>query len=192
MVQSAATARLRATSSGGDDLLVSHSISCGAVGDQRANSGVAPIREAHAEAREEQALHPLFVILEDKRLLRYGYGPISGIVELSDLASRIDAIRDTIRPALAALEPDAPSAVWLEKLGTACQQLLTETYRAMSVRDVAPEASDVAPAVNQLRQLFATVASEVWEVYELPAARNLAVHIHDDIGRSDAWERGHE
>ena len=141
---------------------------------------------------EEQALHPLFVILEDKRLLRYGYGPISGIVELSDLASRIDAIRDTIRPALAALEPDAPSAVWLEKLGTACQQLLTETYRAMSVRDVAPEASDVAPAVNQLRQLFATVASEVWEVYELPAARNLAVHIHDDIGRSDAWERGHE
>jgi hypothetical protein len=102
-----------------------------------------------------KALHPLFVFLEDKRLLRYGYGTQAGIASLDDLANRVDVIRAELFAALTALRPDAPIAEWLRKLEDAAHELLTKTYAAMSERaTTAPEPADVAPAVNQLRDAF--------------------------------------
>lgn len=132
--------------------------------------------------KDEKALHPLFVFLADKRLLRYGYGTQAGIASLDDLANRVDAIRAELFAALTALRPDAPIAEWLRKLEEAAHELLTKTYAAMSERaTTAPEPADIAPAVNQLRDAFGWVAEHVFDVYRLPAARNLADQIRKDI-----------
>jgi hypothetical protein len=131
---------------------------------------------------DEEALHPLFVFLEGKRLLRYGYGTQAGIVTPDELATRIDAIRTELFRAVSALPPHAPVADWLRKLEDAAHELLGHVYEAMSEGDATTsEPTAIAPAVNQLRLAFADAGERVFDVYQLPAAGNLADLIRRDI-----------
>lgn len=132
---------------------------------------------------DKKALNSLFLFLGDKRLLRYGYGTRAGITDLNDLAVRVDAIRSVLFSTLAELRPDAPVAEWLRKLQDAGHELLDQTNGAVSGRDDAPsDPSDIAPAVDQLREAFRTVAGHVFALYKLPAAGNLADVIAKGIG----------
>jgi hypothetical protein len=131
-------------------------------------------------ARDKEVLHPLFVGLEYRQLLSHGYGPHAGINDLQALSERVDGIRPKLEDALRALRPDAPIAQYLRILSGACDELLGKIYPAMNEK-VLPDPSDVAPAVDQLRQAFREVANRVWALYRLPAAGNLASRIAGDI-----------
>ena len=124
-----------------------------------------------------EALHPLFLQLGDKRLLLFGYGSTAGITTLHDLADRIDAIRGELFRALATLRPKATIATWLNKLQSACHELLTKTYDAIDAPGPKPSAEDIIPAVNELRDAFLVAAWNVAQVYDLPAARAMALAI---------------
>jgi hypothetical protein len=131
---------------------------------------------------EEAALHVLFTFLGGKRLLRYGYGTSAGITDLNALAERIDAIRSGLFEAMSKLPPRAPVAEWLRKLEEASHELLTYTYTAMNAsQGPAPPASEIAPAVDELREAYALVGANVAELYKLPAAGNLTNQIRNDI-----------
>jgi hypothetical protein len=131
---------------------------------------------------DDEALHPLFLQLGDKRLLLFGYGPTAGITTLDDLAQRIDAIRTDLFQALATLRPKAPIAIWLNKLQNACHELLTKAYGAMNSPGTKPSADDILPAVNELRDAFFVVAQHVALEYDLPAARTMALAIQRNRG----------
>jgi hypothetical protein len=135
---------------------------------------------------DDEALNPLFLRLGDKRLLLFGYGPTAGITTLDDLAQRIDAIREELFQALAALRPRAPIAVWLNKLQGACQELLTKTYDAINASGAKPSAADIIPAVDELRDAFLIVAQHVAQEYDLPAARTMALTIQGNRAAGEA------
>src|SRR5262245_51475729 len=122
---------------------------------------------------DEETLNELFVFLADKRLLLYGYGIAAGITSLDDLANRVDEIRTELLSTLTKLEPHSPIAEWLSKVQDASQDLLTYSYQATSGNKPAADPSDVAPAVDQLRDAFRLVAARVVDVYWLPAAKRL-------------------
>lgn len=130
---------------------------------------------------EEAALHELFTFLGGKRLLRYGYGTSAGITELNGLAERVDAIRDRLFLAMAKLPARAPIAEWLRKLEEASHELLTNAYKARASEGPAPPASEIAPAVDELREAYALVGAHVDAVYKLPAAGNLTDQIRKDL-----------
>jgi hypothetical protein len=135
---------------------------------------------------EDQTLHPLFLQLGDKRLLLFGYGPTAGITTLDDLAERIDTIRTELFQALATLRPNAPIAIWLNKLQNACHELLTKTYTAMNASESKPSAEDIVPAVDELRGAFLVVAWNVAKEYDLPAARTMALTIQRNRAAGEA------
>jgi hypothetical protein len=144
------------------------------------------------EPGDEGPLHRLFVFLEDKMLLRHGYGTRAGITDLDDLSVRVDEVRPKLVDARDALRPKAPISAWLRKLSDACDELLGFIYDAMSASDEAarnPDPSVVAPAVDQLREAFRLVADHVWDEYELPAARNLASRIAENTASPPTADR---
>jgi hypothetical protein len=147
-----------------------------------------PAVELKRASGEDALLDSLFVLLEQKRLLRYGYGIDAGITELDDLADRVDELRARLIPCLEQLDKlsrTAPVGAWLRRLQDACHELLTTTYRAMdSVRSGGPKPkpSDIEPAVNELREAFPLTAIRVDQTYRLPAARRLANLISANLG----------
>lgn len=130
---------------------------------------------------DKEALRPLFIRLKDKRLLLFGYGSSAGITTLEDLAGRIDDIRQYLFQALTALRPHASVAVWLSKLQNACHELLTKTYHAMHASGPTPSVTDIAPAVDELRDAFLTVAQHIGREYDLPDAEALALAIQRNM-----------
>jgi hypothetical protein len=130
---------------------------------------------------EEAALHELFTFLGGKRLLRYGFGTSAGITEPNGLAERVDAIRDRLFAAMSTLPPRAPIQEWLMKLEEASQELLTNAYDARDSGGLAPPASEIAPAVDELREAFALVGAHVYALDKLPAAGNLTDRIRKDL-----------
>ena len=131
---------------------------------------------------DDVALHPLFIFLEGKTLLRYGFGTRAGITDLTDLRSRVDDIRDQLRIAMTALPPRASVAQYLRKLQDACHELIGAANTVLWGADGgAAEPSDLVPAVDQLREAFALVAERVADRYQLPAARHLADQIRADL-----------
>ena len=130
---------------------------------------------------DEEALHQLFIFLEDKTLLLDGYGPQAGIVTPGELSDRVDLIRAQLLIALQALRPEAPVAEWLRKLQEAAHELNKKANLARFDESATPEPAEIAPAVNQLRDAFAYVAEHVSDVYRLRAAGNLADLIRKDI-----------
>jgi hypothetical protein len=143
--------------------------------------GWPPAVELERVPGEEEPLNKLFVFLEDKRLLAYGYGIDAGIVDLDDLLRRVDDIRSMLYVTLAVLGPHAPIAEWLRILRDACGELLKQANRARLGREAASTPSDITPAVNQLRQAFRLTAMRVDDTYDLPAAVNLANRIAADL-----------
>lgn len=131
---------------------------------------------------EEAALHELFTFLGGKRLLRFGYGTSAGISELTTLAERVDAIRTMLFQVMARLPARAPIAEWLRKVEEASQELLTYVYNAMDATEgTAPPASEIAPAVDELREAYAVLGAHVASLYELPAAEYMTDEIRKDL-----------
>jgi hypothetical protein len=130
---------------------------------------------------EEATLHRLFTFLGGKRVLRYGYGTSAGIADLNELMTRVDDIRTALFEAMASLSPRASIAEWLRKLEEASHELLTQANNAIVSEGRAPPASDVAPAVNELREAFAVVGAHVARLYELPAAASMTDQIRTDL-----------
>jgi hypothetical protein len=64
-----------------------------ALGHSRTNRWLAAERKIVRTPGDVEALHPLFLQHDDKRLLFFGYRPAAGITTLRDQADRIDAIR---------------------------------------------------------------------------------------------------
>jgi hypothetical protein len=130
---------------------------------------------------EETALHVLFTYLAGKRLLRYGYGTVSGVNDLEALRDRADRLRDGLFDAMAALPKRAPIAEWLRKLEDASHDLLNLANGALNASGPAPPVDEVAPAVNELREAFAVAGAHVSSVYKLPAAGHLTDVIRKDL-----------
>jgi hypothetical protein len=126
---------------------------------------------------DREKLHRLFVYLGDRRLLLFGYGTSSGIVTLEELRARADDIRSGgLLGTLQELGPDSSVAVWIEKLQDACQELITMASDSIAAK-VEPNASEVAPAVDDLRAAFALAAGQIADKYDLRAARRLYDHL---------------
>ena len=61
---------------------------------QSLNVGWPPSATLVLEEGDEKPLNDLFVAIEDKRVLRHGYAPRSGIKDLDDLRKRVDDLRE--------------------------------------------------------------------------------------------------
>lgn len=133
--------------------------------------------------KDVDALHAFFVELEDRRLLRHGYGPPSGIRDLDDLALRIDQVRDYFRDALRGLAPKASVADWLRQAQGPWDELLSKVYAEMSGgRQQPDDLRGLTIAVNQVRDVTQSLAEQVASKYNLPAAESVATRIAE--GRS--------
>ena len=128
------------------------------------------------EPGDEKPLNDLFAAIEDKRVLRHGYAPRSGIENLSELRSRVDELRDPpLRACLTALG-NAPVGEWIRKLQDACDELVSEISMIL-YEDRQINRSDVEPAVEDLRQAFRLMALGLSDEYHLMAAESLAGRI---------------
>jgi hypothetical protein len=127
------------------------------------------------EPGDEKPLNELFVAIEDKRVLRHGYAPRSGIEDLGDLRSRVDELRDPLRVCLRDLG-NAPVGEWIRKLQDACDELVSEISMIL-YEDRQTKRSDVEPAVEDLRQAFRLIALRLSDKFHLKAAESLVGRI---------------
>lgn len=97
--------------------------------------GWPPSVQLKRRAGHEEALDDLFIFLSDKRLLLYGYGRRSGINDLDDLRSRVGLIREPLLLAVKAVGSKAPIAEWLERLRSACHELVDHATEAINTTD---------------------------------------------------------
>jgi hypothetical protein len=139
---------------------------------------------------DEKPLHTLFTAIEDRHLLTHGYGTRAGITNVEILASRVDHLRNELRPALRDLPPRASIALWIRKLSKACDELLGHAYAARSAPPKTRTPAEITPAVRQLQGAFRETADHVGAIYRLPAAQNLARQIERDLAApADAPDR---
>ncbi len=142
---------------------------------QSLNVGWPPSATLVLEEGDEKPLNDLFVAIEDKRVLRHGYAPRSGIKDLDDLRKRVDDLREPLRTCLKALG-NADVGKWIRKLQDACDELVNEISMIL-YEDRQIERSDVEPAVEDLRQAFRRLARELSDEYHLEAAESLVERI---------------
>ena len=120
---------------------------------------------------ERNLLHPLFVVLRDKRAL---LDAPHGREDSDYVTSSIQDIREELTTALKTLGPDSPASPWLEVLRKACREYLDAIAQTRARAD---PATDFAPALGQLRASFWEIAERVADRYDLPSARELAVEM---------------
>jgi hypothetical protein len=125
---------------------------------------------------DEEALNELFAAIEDKRVLRHGYAPRSGIEDLKDLRGRVDQLRGPLQVCLTDLG-NAPVGEWIRKLQEACDELVSEISMLLYEGRETPKRSEVEPAVEELRQAFRLMARRLSAKYHLTAAESLAGRI---------------
>ena len=152
-------------------------------------AGWGPIgTEVEVKPGERDVLHPLFVVLRDRRALLYS--PI-GREHLYVVAS-IEQIRDELTATLKALGPDSDVRLWIEKLRAACREYLDAAdvvNRGEGMTGLEQETGlDLAGALAELREAFRILAEHVAAIYKLPVARELANDIRQADQR-DAAER---
>jgi hypothetical protein len=124
---------------------------------------------------ERELLHPLFVVLRDKRALLYApYGR----EDTPYVTESIKDIRQDLTTTLKELGPDAGATSRLETLRRACREYLDA---AASHGGPGAQALDFGPALADLRTAFRTVAAEFADRYDLSAARELV----EEIDRAD-------
>jgi hypothetical protein len=124
---------------------------------------------------ERELLHPLFVVLRDKRALLYAP---QGREDSEYVTQSIETIRVELTTALKTLGPDSSVVPWIETLRKACREYLDEVARTRAGEHGTP---DFAPALAELRASFREVAEHVAAMYRLPAARELS----DEMNRAD-------
>jgi hypothetical protein len=95
------------------------------------------------------------------------------------IALSIDEIRSKITDTLTHLGPDSEAAEWLEKMRVACREFLDAIAGTRTSPDPDP---DLEPALQQLREMFRSVAEHVSAVYRLPSAAAL-------VEEMDAFDR---
>jgi hypothetical protein len=136
---------------------------------QRLRLGLGPIAaEAEVTRSERDLLHPLFVVLRDKRPLLY---PSRCRADSEDVTRSIEAVRADLTSALKSLGPDSAVAAKIEMLRKACREYLDA---ASETRHHTYPAIDLSLALSQLRSSFREVAESVGSKYGLASALELA------------------
>jgi hypothetical protein len=130
-------------------------------------AGLGPFgAEMRVSKSERDLLHPLFVILRDKRALLYA---TQGRTDREEVTRSVEAIRGDLTFALKALGPDAVAAGELERLRRACREYLDAVAGSRNGDPV----DDFALALDRLRASFREVASAIASDYDLPSAGEL-------------------
>ena len=139
-------------------------------------TGWGPFRaEVEVGPEERELLHPLFVVLRDKRSL---LDAPHGREDTPYVTESIRDIRQELTKTLTELGPDAGASSDLETLRNACREYLDA---ATGNRAPGGAALDFGPALAQLREAFRTVAEEFADRYDLSTARELV----EEIDRAD-------
>jgi hypothetical protein len=126
-------------------------------------------------ASDRDVLHPLFVLLRDRRALLYAP---HGRADVYNVTRSIEDIRGALTETLSRLDPNSEAAPWVEQMRSACREYL-DAVGAVDEGTAPPTDFDFALA--QLRQMFRTVALHVSAVYRLPAAGQLV----DEMDEAD-------
>jgi hypothetical protein len=134
--------------------------------------GIGPLGgEIEIGPRERELLHPLFVVLRDKRSL---LDAPHGREDTPYVTESIRDIREELTKTLTELGPDARASSGLETLRSACREYLDA---AAGNRGPDGPALDFGPALAELRDAFRTVAAEFADRYDLSTARELVEEI---------------
>lgn len=135
-------------------------------------AGLGPMSAEVEVARgERDLLHPLFVVLRDKRAL---LDAPHGREDSEYVTASIETIREELTTVLKTLSPDSPVLPWLEVLRKACREYLDAIAHA---RRRTHRDTDFTPALAQLRASFLEIAQRVADRYDLSSARELAVEM---------------
>jgi hypothetical protein len=144
-------------------------------------AGLGPVgAEVEIKPADRDHLHPLFVVLRDKRAL---LDAPQGREDSEYVTRSIETIRDELTTPLKALDPDSAVAPWIETLRSACREYLDAVAET---RHRADRNMDFALALAELRASFRQVAEQVARRYDLPAARELA----QEMDRADHTPSG--
>ena len=110
--------------------------------------------EMRVTRSERDLLHPLFVVLRDKRPL---FASAQCRADNEEVTQSVEAIRQDLTFALQALGPDAAAAAELELLRRACREYLD----AVPGNHNGHPSDDFALALDRLRASFLEVASAI-------------------------------
>jgi hypothetical protein len=132
-------------------------------------AGVGPFgAEVEIGPADRDQLHPLFVVLRDRRAL---LDAPEGREDNPYVVQSINEIRLVLTETLTRLGPDSDARQWVEQMRAACREFLTEVEQVQ--RDPA-ERADFSLALAQLREMFLAVAEHVATKYGLVEAQELA------------------
>jgi hypothetical protein len=131
-------------------------------------AGLGPMSaEIEVVSGERELLHPLFVVLRDKRAL---LDAPHGREDSEYVTQSIETVREELTTALKSLGPDSSASSWLEILRKACREYLDAVAQVHMSGD---GDTDFAPALTDLRMSFREIANYVGDRYDLPVARDL-------------------
>jgi HEAT repeat protein len=131
-------------------------------------AGLGPIgAEVELTQGDRDVLHPLFVVLRDRRALLY---PAEGREDWEFVRQSVAEIRAELTRTLTQLPPESAVAPWLEVLRRACREYLDAVAK---VGGSSPVSTDFAQALSELRDSFREISGWVAFKYELPAAQAL-------------------
>jgi hypothetical protein len=124
--------------------------------------------EIEVRPGERELLHPLFVVLRDKRALLYAP---HGREDTEYVTRSIESIREELTTSLKGLDPASGVVPLLEMLRRACREYLdiVAANRGARVAD-----ADFSAALGDLRKALREVAEDIADLYALPTARELA------------------
>jgi hypothetical protein len=129
---------------------------------------------------DREILHPLFVLLRDRRAL---LNAPHGRSDAPYVTASIEDIRQRLTETLSRLDPSSEAAPWVERMRSACREYLDAVH---ATRQGTAPPTDFEPALTQLREMFRTVALHVSAVYKLPAAAQLVDEMNEADRRAEA------
>lgn len=123
--------------------------------------------EMRLNRSERELLHPLFVVLGDRRALRVS---AAAGIDADEAYRSIEDVRADLRFALKELGPDAAVSSVLEELRQCCRDYLHAADKARRNGGV----HDFTDALQRLQAPFRTIVDAIATDYDLPSARELA------------------
>ncbi len=122
--------------------------------------------EMRVDRSERELLHPLLVVLSDKRALLH---PAAGRMDADEVVRSIEDVRANLTFALKELGPDATVAGELEILRRSCRDYL----HAFDGGHRDGSTDDSVAALRELQSSFREVIAGIAATYDLTAAREL-------------------
>ncbi|MGV8968018.1 MAG: hypothetical protein ACOH2F_17295 [Cellulomonas sp.] len=138
------------------------------------------------------AVRGMFIVLADKRLLQYGYGPPHGKTDPDELRNNVDGIRSELYKAMAGTADDSRIYQLLRDLLRACDALINQATDLINGRArrsegaTAADDAEIVRDVDELRSAFGGVAEWVHREYGFTAAADLAVLVRKALAGSGA------